>query len=221
MDTPKITDAKIVETQEENKSQGLVIWAVIIGLMFGFYIGRTMGTHAPEKLAVADKVSKTTPAPEKVTKETAATKESTPTIIEITKDAQAPAAAIIPTKPKDTGVLTATVTDSTPSASVTEHSKSISINDQAAGDMVSVKSVTLQKNGWVAVRENIDGEIGKVLGATWLPKGTHKEVSIELLRPTLSEHKYFAVLFIDDGDKHFSSRIDTMIDGTLTNFTAQ
>jgi len=102
MDTPKITDAKIVETQDENKSQGLVIWAVIIGLMFGFYIGRTIGTHAPEKLAVAEKVTETAPTPEKSAEKTALKKPSAPTIIEITKEAQAPAAAIVPAAPKDT-----------------------------------------------------------------------------------------------------------------------
>ena len=219
MDTPKITDAKIVETQDENKSQGLVIWAVIIGLMFGFYIGRTIGTHAPEKLAVAEKVTETAPTPEKSAEETALKKPSAPTIIEITKEAQAPAAAIVPAAPKDTKVLTAIVSDSAPSESTRPNS--ISMNDQSAGDLVSVRSIILSRNGWVAVRENIDNEVGKVLGATWLPRGTHKDVSIELLRPTFSGHKYYAVLFVDDGDKEFSSRIDSMLDTTLTAFVAK
>ena len=42
---------------------------------------------------------------------------------------------------------------------------SVTVNDQAPGRVVQVRSAVLEKTGWVVVRENNDGQVGNILGA--------------------------------------------------------
>lgn len=74
----------------------------------------------------------------------------------------------------------------------------VSVADQPAGESVAVQSVTLAKDGWVAIRNSADW----TLGAAWFPAGTHADVSVPLLRATESGQSYTAALYYDIPDDH-------------------
>lgn len=89
-------------------------------------------------------------------------------------------------------------------------SNTVSVADQAAGMSVAVASVTFEKPSWVAIHEDVNGELGNVLGAAWYPAGVNTGV-VELLRATIPGATYHAVLYSDDGDKEFELKGDPMI----------
>jgi hypothetical protein len=82
------------------------------------------------------------------------------------------------------------------------------IGDQPAGKAVNVSKVSLSDNAWVVVREDANGEMGNILGAQWLPKGTVSETTVDLLRGTESGKKYYVVLYNDNGDRIFGMTSD-------------
>jgi len=90
---------------------------------------------------------------------------------------------------------------------------SISVKSQAAGNKVSIEKVTMREDGWVAIQDNNDGELGNILGAQWWPAGEDSG-EIDLLRDTESEKGYFAVIYVDNGDKLFSKAEDELVTGT-------
>ncbi len=86
----------------------------------------------------------------------------------------------------------------------------ISVANQRAGGGVVLARAVLMEAGWVAIREDADGRPGNILGAGWLPDGTHENTTIELLRGTVGGEKYYAVLYADmGGDKAFDHTVDT------------
>jgi len=102
----------------------------------------------------------------------------------------------------------------------------LEVSDQSAGEMVKVSSVSLSADSWVAVHEERNGGLGNILGALWLPAGTHSNQEVELLRATESGTKYFVVIRSDNGDKEFDHEIDLPLkdaDGNeiLSSFQAQ
>ncbi len=108
----------------------------------------------------------------------------------------------------------------------TSNLSSVSVDAKlAAGKSVFVKNVSLKNDSWIVVREDLNGSMGNVLGASWLPKGTTGATTVELLRGTEAGRKYYVVLWSDNGDQIFG--MDT--DKPLTNngqmisstFTAQ
>lgn len=106
-------------------------------------------------------------------------------------------------------------------SSVEVSGDAVSVQDQSAGNTVSVASATVPQTGWVAVR---DGN-GRVLGAARLEAGSHMSVQVELLRATESGGRYQVLLYVDDGDKAFDIHKDTLImnaDGSVSGaaFTA-
>lgn len=94
-------------------------------------------------------------------------------------------------------------TETKPSTGVVslDNSELIRVLAQTAGTQVTAH-VIFDAPGWVAVHEERDGELGNVLGASWLPEGEH-DVTVELLRGTLAGQIYHAVLYNDDGDRIF------------------
>lgn len=116
-----------------------------------------------------------------------------------------------------------TNTNTSSGVNVTAHSSSVAatpssalpIDDQPAGEMVVVSSVTFGSAGWVAVHDGVTGTPGNTIGATWLPKGTHTNVNVELVRPMIAGNQYFLILHSDDGDKKYNSKIDLPLDGAV------
>ena len=105
----------------------------------------------------------------------------------------------------------------TPAPLKADTSGALIVVDQAPGDTVTVESVTLSSPTWVAVHEERTGALGNVLGAAWLPAGTHKNVTVELLRGTVGGGAYYAALYEDNGNKQFEYRTDKASSDSLGN----
>lgn len=85
------------------------------------------------------------------------------------------------------------------------------VKDQASGDTVEVAEVVLQKPGWIAIHENVNGAPGRILGAQLFDSGKHDGM-VELLRNTVDGASYFAVIHTDDGNyKNFNPKTDVIL----------
>lgn len=73
--------------------------------------------------------------------------------------------------------------------------------DQLAGKNARVASVRLDREGWVAIHEDDGGKPSAILGAAWLPAGSHENVEINLLRGIEAGRRYYAMLHheVNDG----------------------
>lgn len=99
-----------------------------------------------------------------------------------------------------------TATSSTASV---EKTKLFSVADQKAGLAVNVSDITLEKDTWIAIREdNGNGELGNILGASLFFNETKGSADVALVRTTEANKNYYAVLYIDDGDKVFDFKKD-------------
>jgi len=87
---------------------------------------------------------------------------------------------------------------------------SVVVNNQPAGLRVVIDSVTLDSSGWVAIHEDIEGELGNILGAQRFDAGTYKGL-VDLLRNTVEGGVYYAVLYTDDGDSMFDHKKDALM----------
>lgn len=101
----------------------------------------------------------------------------------------------------------------------------LSVSDQPAGLTVLIDSVSLKEPKWIAVREDINGEMGNILGALRLQEGAHEGVEVELLRGTNPEELYYVVLYEDNGGDTFDHNFDSLItseaeEPVLTTFIA-
>lgn len=94
----------------------------------------------------------------------------------------------------------------------TDEGAVIEVSDQSAGQTVLVDKVVLTGAGWVAVREDLEGQLGKILGAQRLDAGIHGPVLVDLLRQTVAGKNYYLVLYRDDGDKIFNQQLDSIIE---------
>ncbi len=94
----------------------------------------------------------------------------------------------------------------------------LSVNDQVGANSVMVSNVNLPEKSWIAITDDNDGNLSYILGAQRFPAGVHSNVQVELLRPTLANTKYHAVVYTDDGDDMFDFRSDVLVtnpDGSL------
>lgn len=201
---------------EENNggaTRKIVLTGIVIGLAFGFYIGRTMHKE-PVKIAKEDTKTIDAPSPLAPKNDTAKTSAPKLTAKDMEKEV---------TKAIFSGDIVLPKTESVkPTAPAIKDS--VSVSGQPAGMNVSVKKVLLSRDGWVAVREYVEGELGNNLGAFLLPAGVSDNVTVNLLRGTKSGNKYAVVLYHDNEDHIFSPRVDTLVGGdnpVLMNFVAQ
>ena len=88
---------------------------------------------------------------------------------------------------------------------------SIVLSEQGAGNIVFVNKAVFTKDSWIVIHEDKNGNFGNILGAGWFPKGVNENVTVELLRGTETDKKYYAVLYNDDGDKKFDAKTDKPI----------
>lgn len=94
--------------------------------------------------------------------------------------------------------------------------EALSVVDQAAGDSVTIASMTLTKPSWIAVQD----KRGWILGAGWFPAGATSG-SVPLLRATLAGETYTALVYVDDGDKTFDFKKDAIVSGVSGSFSAK
>jgi len=91
---------------------------------------------------------------------------------------------------------------------VLEGDNALAVDNQAPGNTVVIKGVLLKNPGWVAIHDDVNGQPGKILGATLFDKG-QADGTVELLRNTVEGASYIAVLHNDDGDyKNFNPKTD-------------
>ena len=122
----------------------------------------------------------------------------------------------LPSDTKDSEQKSAPETKTAPAQTTTSGNK-LEVVDQPAGRAVIVKSVTVEKTSWIAVRDFANGKIGNVLGASRREPGTSRDTVVDLLRGTEPGKQYAVVLFIDNGDGAFSTKTDTpFMSGTET-----
>ncbi len=86
----------------------------------------------------------------------------------------------------------------------------ITVSDQAASSVVFLSGLTLAQSTWVAIHEDAEGEPGRILGAARYDAGVSSG-NVELLRPTVRGGLYYAVLYVDDGDRQFDSKKDVQV----------
>ena len=92
------------------------------------------------------------------------------------------------------------------SEAIGEGLNTVTADSQPAGESVVV-AVELQKDGWVAVHEDMDGKPGRILGAQLFSAGANTG-KVELLRATQGGKRYYAMLHADDGDGRFDHAKD-------------
>lgn len=83
----------------------------------------------------------------------------------------------------------------------------LSVEDQIAGNLISISGLELKENHWVAIYDQREGQLGWIMGATRVRAGDTSAV-IELLRPTISGETYYAGILSDDGDEVFNRQTD-------------
>ena len=90
----------------------------------------------------------------------------------------------------------------------------LTVENQSAGNIVMAATVTAADSSWVAVREEIGGALGNVLGARRVDAGEYVDVAIPLLRSTIAGNVYHVVIYRDNGDKMFDTKLDMpLVDG--------
>jgi len=84
----------------------------------------------------------------------------------------------------------------------------IVVENQPAGDTVTVKQLALTQISWVAVHEEKDGATGAILGAgRFRPENSTGVIEL-VTRNTQPGKTYYVVVHTDDGDDTFNYRTD-------------
>jgi len=121
------------------------------------------------------------------------------------------------TSNSDTAVLGDTDTRTSPTiqdsgvTAVKIGGSTLTVTDQVSGGTVLIDSVLLAKDAWVVVHEDRDGMIGNILGAQYLQAGSYESVIVTLLRDTMPETRNYVTIYIDDGDRLFDYKKDSMV----------
>ncbi len=86
------------------------------------------------------------------------------------------------------------------------------VNPQLVGTKATVAKVRLTEPGYVVVREVLNNKLGQILEVSeYLPAGVHSDVVISLFDVPNDSVEVIAILYKDDGDKGFSSTLDTIV----------
>lgn len=205
-----------VVSEDQNQQRNMLIVTVIAGLLFGFSAGRMWTRRGATEVAVkSNKVATTTLAAavtSAVPEKKAVEKTPTPAkkVVAVKTETPAPAKKIVAVKKEVPVPVKVVPKKETPVAAAVE-GNFISVSGQASGNSVALSKVKLLKDSWVAIREDVDGEFGRILGAAWFPTGTNKDVAVGLLRNTQAGKTYYAVLYVDNGDHQFSTKADVLV----------
>lgn len=99
----------------------------------------------------------------------------------------------------------------------------LKVDDQKSGMTVELNETAFPtSNGWVVVRDYMDGTPGRVLGAARYSVETGlTPTAVSLLRETTPGSSYQVVYYTDDGDKEFSLSKDTLIEDIAATFKAK
>jgi len=88
----------------------------------------------------------------------------------------------------------------------------VGVADQPAGPVVAVSEMrSTASSTWLAVREQNGDFLGQILGARRIDSAAATDISIELLRPTISNLMYAIVMYEDNGNGLFEYATDTLL----------
>jgi hypothetical protein len=106
------------------------------------------------------------------------------------------------------------------STPTTVTSSDITVGDQKPGSYVTISKISLDKNYWVAIRDNSDTtKTPYVLGAQKVFAGTHNNVSVYVSRMLDAGKSYEVVLYNDSADFNFSPSNIVMNDSSIVRST--
>lgn len=89
---------------------------------------------------------------------------------------------------------------------------SIIVNDQIPGNTVFFQNLTLEEDGFVVVRSEVDGEPGEVVGSLYVEAGADQSGSVELDLPTAEGGVYYVELYLDsDANGEFDESLDSPV----------
>lgn len=187
------------------KERNMIIGAVVVGLIVGFGVGYVLwGTEKSGSLVVNH--SSTHESADHVDVDSAHSTQS---------DA---AASIVQIEQNQAAAVALSVEQN-----VATHDNFLETMSQPAGMSVLVSHAKLSAPvSWVAVHDDNNGDLGNVLGARSFAAGEYKQISVPLLRGTVTAKKYHVGIYIDNGDKKFDRKTDTMIraeDGEMVGVT--
>ncbi len=190
---------------DNSKQRNIFAATIIAGLLFGFVSGRIWSERNTVKTIIAEtKTATTTLIAKALTASTGAVainKKETPVTVKKMETKPIVVVKSTPIKQKEKQVLS--VKRST--------GNTIILSGNTAGNTVSLSKASLSQDSWIVIREDVDGEFGKALGAGWFPKGLNEKITVELLRNTETGKKYYAVLYTDAGDHKFSSKVNKLV----------
>jgi hypothetical protein len=98
----------------------------------------------------------------------------------------------------------------------------VDIDDQKAGASVALNSATFPSDeGWIGVRDYVDGQIGGILGVARFSKeqGLIPQ-AVTLQRATRAGNTYAIVFFSENGDRIFNTANDKQAEGVVATFNA-
>ncbi|PIQ68614.1 MAG: hypothetical protein COV91_03165 [Candidatus Taylorbacteria bacterium CG11_big_fil_rev_8_21_14_0_20_46_11] len=95
----------------------------------------------------------------------------------------------------------------------------ISAENQVSGDTVEVSILNISEPIWIAVRDDVDGSLGNILGAH--KAFTAGDATVNLLRPTVVGTTYHVVMYKDVGDASFNHKEDVLLEKGQVVFKAE
>lgn len=95
----------------------------------------------------------------------------------------------------------------------------ISVKNQVSGDTVEVSVLNISEPIWIAVRDDVEGSLGNILGAH--KAFTAGDATVNLLRPTVVGATYHVVMYKDVGDASFNHKEDVLLEKGQVVFKAE
>ena len=97
-------------------------------------------------------------------------------------------------------------------------SERMQLHDQQTGNTIRVSKISLDRPGFLVIRDDLFGQPGVVVGVSdLLPAGQSTEVSMELTVEQSTSNVYYAMLYLDSGDGIFRQLDDEVITDTQGN----
>jgi protein-disulfide isomerase len=92
--------------------------------------------------------------------------------------------------------------------SVRAREQYVDVSLQQAGEWVMIDKVKVSASSWIAVHDDVYGEVGLVLGARRIDAGEYSDLQVPLLRATIPVGTYIVGIYRDDGDRQFERHAD-------------
>ena len=88
---------------------------------------------------------------------------------------------------------------------------SLEIEEQNAGDLIKIKSLTFAEDGWLVVYTDENDQPKNILSAYRFSKGSVEYWDMSLIKNLEANTKYHVVVFNEDGDRRFDYTKDQRV----------